>query len=147
MGPPGRGGWGAQPSTSSHAFVVSIPQAYKSWLQKNGEEKRLPALGLTNHQLFFVGFAQVRLRSPPPGCHFRAPQGGGVSPVPTAVPLPQVWCSVRTPESSHEGLVTDPHSPDKYRVIGTLSNSRDFVQHFGCPLGSPMNPGKHCEVW
>uniref|UniRef100_A0A8V0Z9T6 endothelin-converting enzyme 1 n=1 Tax=Gallus gallus TaxID=9031 RepID=A0A8V0Z9T6_CHICK len=121
--------------------------AYKSWLQKNGEEKRLPALGLTNHQLFFVGFAQVRLRSPPPGCHFRAPQGGGVSPVPTAVPLPQVWCSVRTPESSHEGLVTDPHSPDKYRVIGTLSNSRDFVQHFGCPLGSPMNPGKHCEVW
>ncbi|NWJ03054.1 ECE2 enzyme, partial [Crypturellus undulatus] len=90
--------------------------AYKSWLQKNGEEKRLPALGLTNHQLFFVGFAQV-------------------------------WCSVRTPESSHEGLVTDPHSPDKYRVIGTLSNSRDFVEHFGCPLGSPMNPGKHCEVW
>lgn len=140
-------GRGAQPSTSSHAFVASIPQAYKSWLQKNGEEKRLPALGLTNHQLFFVGFAQVRLRSPPPGCHFRAPQGGGVSPVPTAVPLPQVWCSVRTPESSHEGLVTDPHSPDKYRVIGTLSNSRDFVQHFGCPLGSPMNPGKHCEVW
>ncbi|NWX94391.1 ECE2 enzyme, partial [Nothoprocta pentlandii] len=90
--------------------------AYKSWLQRNGEEKRLPALGLTNHQLFFVGFAQV-------------------------------WCSVRTPESSHEGLVTDPHSPDKYRVIGTLSNSRDFVEHFGCPLGSPMNPGKHCEVW
>uniref|UniRef100_A0A8C3JQ70 endothelin-converting enzyme 1 n=1 Tax=Calidris pygmaea TaxID=425635 RepID=A0A8C3JQ70_9CHAR len=90
--------------------------AYKSWLQKNGEEKRLPALGLTNHQLFFVGFAQV-------------------------------WCSVRTPESSHEGLVTDPHSPDKFRVIGTLSNSRDFVEHFGCPLGSPMNPGKHCEVW
>ncbi|KAM4769787.1 endothelin-converting enzyme 2 isoform 2-T2 [Cyanocitta cristata] len=90
--------------------------AYKSWLQKNGEEKRLPALGLTNHQLFFVGFAQV-------------------------------WCSVRTPESSHEGLVTDPHSPDKYRVIGTLSNSRDFVEHFSCPLGSPMNPGKHCEVW
>uniref|UniRef100_A0A803XRC7 endothelin-converting enzyme 1 n=1 Tax=Meleagris gallopavo TaxID=9103 RepID=A0A803XRC7_MELGA len=90
--------------------------AYKFWLQKNGEEKQLPALGLTNHQLFFVGFAQV-------------------------------WCSVRTPESSHEGLVTDPHSPDKYRVIGTLSNSRDFVQHFGCPLGSPMNPGKHCEVW
>uniref|UniRef100_A0A8C6JFM5 endothelin-converting enzyme 1 n=3 Tax=Melopsittacus undulatus TaxID=13146 RepID=A0A8C6JFM5_MELUD len=90
--------------------------AYKSWLQKNGEEKRLPALELTNHQLFFVGFAQV-------------------------------WCSVRTPESSHEGLVTDPHSPDKYRVIGTLSNSRDFVEHFGCPLGSPMNPGKHCEVW
>ncbi|CAI5775996.1 endothelin-converting enzyme 2 [Podarcis lilfordi] len=90
--------------------------AYKVWLKKNGEEKRLPSVDLTSHQLFFLGFAQV-------------------------------WCSVRTPESSHEGLVTDPHSPDKFRVIGTLSNSRDFVEHFGCPVGSLMNPGKHCEVW
>ncbi|XP_066475738.1 endothelin-converting enzyme 2 [Tiliqua scincoides] len=90
--------------------------AYKVWLKKNGEEKRLPSVDLTNHQLFFLGFAQV-------------------------------WCSVQTPESSHEGLMTDPHSPDKFRVIGTLSNSRDFVEHFECPVGSPMNPGKHCEVW
>uniref|UniRef100_A0A673NCN6 endothelin-converting enzyme 1 n=1 Tax=Sinocyclocheilus rhinocerous TaxID=307959 RepID=A0A673NCN6_9TELE len=33
--------------------------AYRSWVQKNGEEKRLPAVNLTNDQLFFVGFAQV----------------------------------------------------------------------------------------
>ncbi|XP_034517663.1 endothelin-converting enzyme 2 isoform X5 [Ailuropoda melanoleuca] len=58
-----------------------------------------------------------------------------------------VWCSVRTPESSHEGLVTDPHSPARFRVLGTLSNSRDFLRHFGCPVGSPMNPGQLCEVW
>uniref|UniRef100_A0A3P9B557 endothelin-converting enzyme 1 n=1 Tax=Maylandia zebra TaxID=106582 RepID=A0A3P9B557_9CICH len=73
--------------------------AYRSWIQGNGDEKRLPAVNLTNDQLFFVGFAQV-------------------------------WCSVRTPESAHEGLVTDPHSPPRYRVIGT-----------------PMNTGKRCEVW
>uniref|UniRef100_A0A670ZJC0 endothelin-converting enzyme 1 n=1 Tax=Pseudonaja textilis TaxID=8673 RepID=A0A670ZJC0_PSETE len=90
--------------------------AYKAWLKKNGEEKHLPSVGLTSHQLFFLGFAQV-------------------------------WCSVRTPESSHEGLMTDPHSPDKFRVIGTLSNSRDFLEHFECPIGSFMNPGKYCEVW
>ncbi|XP_075718016.1 endothelin-converting enzyme 2 isoform X2 [Rhinoderma darwinii] len=90
--------------------------AYKSWLQKHGEEKRLPGVRLTNHQLFFVGFAQV-------------------------------WCSVRTPESSHEGLVTDPHSPAKFRVIGTLSNSRDFADHFNCPKGTLMHPGKYCDVW
>ncbi|XP_014638623.1 PREDICTED: endothelin-converting enzyme 2 isoform X3 [Ceratotherium simum simum] len=35
--------------------------AYKAWLRKHGEEQRLPAVGLTNHQLFFVGFAQVLL--------------------------------------------------------------------------------------
>uniref|UniRef100_A0A672MFI4 Endothelin-converting enzyme 1 n=1 Tax=Sinocyclocheilus grahami TaxID=75366 RepID=A0A672MFI4_SINGR len=90
--------------------------AYRSWVQKNGEEKRLPAVNLTNDQLFFVGFAQV-------------------------------WCSVRTPESAHEGLMTDPHSPPKYRVIGTLSNSPDFTEHFQCPLGSPMNSGHRCVVW
>nr|XP_005996806.1 PREDICTED: endothelin-converting enzyme 2 isoform X1 [Latimeria chalumnae] len=59
----------------------------------------------------------------------------------------QVWCAVRTPESSHEGLMTDPHSPAKYRVIGPLSNSKDFAEHFQCPVGSRMNPGKRCEVW
>lgn len=34
-------------------------QAYVNWIEKNGEEATLPALGMTNHQLFFVGFAQV----------------------------------------------------------------------------------------
>uniref|UniRef100_A0ACB8EEA6 Endothelin-converting enzyme 1 n=1 Tax=Sphaerodactylus townsendi TaxID=933632 RepID=A0ACB8EEA6_9SAUR len=90
--------------------------AYQNWVEKNGEETTLPTLGLTSHQLFFVGFAQV-------------------------------WCSVRTPESSHEGLITDPHSPSRFRVIGTVSNSRAFSEHFRCPVGSPMNPRQKCEVW
>lgn len=30
-----------------------------NWIEKNGEDSTLPALGMTNHQLFFVGFAQV----------------------------------------------------------------------------------------
>lgn len=144
-------------SIPSWSLRPALPQAYKSWLQKNGEEKRLPALGLTNHQLFFVGFAQVGRSemmgfpflpgSSEPSHSSPSAPGGALSPSLRLLPLRQVWCSVRTPESSHEGLVTDPHSPDKFRVIGTLSNSRDFVEHFGCPLGSPMNPGKHCEVW
>ncbi|KAG8569550.1 hypothetical protein GDO81_014456 [Engystomops pustulosus] len=91
-------------------------RAYQNWVKKNGEEQVLPSLGLTNDQLFFVGFAQV-------------------------------WCSVRTPESSHEGIMTDPHSPSRYRVIGSVSNSRAFSKHFQCPEGSPMNPAKKCEVW
>lgn len=62
-------------------------------------------------------------------------------------PRLQVWCSVRTPESSHEGLITDPHSPSRFRVIGTVSNSQEFAKHFSCPVGSPMNPPKKCEVW
>uniref|UniRef100_A0A8D1BI59 Endothelin-converting enzyme 1 n=1 Tax=Sus scrofa TaxID=9823 RepID=A0A8D1BI59_PIG len=59
----------------------------------------------------------------------------------------RVWCSVRTPESSHEGLITDPHSPSRFRVIGSISNSKEFSEHFHCPPGSPMNPHHKCEVW
>ncbi|KAM9409687.1 endothelin-converting enzyme 1 isoform 2-T4 [Pholidichthys leucotaenia] len=91
-------------------------KAYVNWIKKNGEEATLPALGMTNHQLFFVGFAQV-------------------------------WCSVRTPESSHEGMITDPHSPSRFRVIGTVSNSQEFSQHFGCKANTPMNPKHKCELW
>ncbi|XP_053083193.1 endothelin-converting enzyme 1 isoform X2 [Pangasianodon hypophthalmus] len=91
-------------------------KAYVNWIQKNGEEATLPALGMTNHQLFFVSFAQV-------------------------------WCSVRTPESSHEGVITDPHSPSRFRVIGTISNSHEFSKHFGCKVDSPMNPKRKCELW
>nr|AAH46653.1 Ece1 protein [Xenopus laevis] len=91
-------------------------RAYKNWVRKNGAEKLLPSLGLSNDQLFFVGFAQV-------------------------------WCTVRTTESSHEGIITDPHSPSRIRVIGSVSNSKEFAEHFQCPPGSPMNPRKKCEVW
>uniref|UniRef100_A0A3B4V2J9 Endothelin-converting enzyme 1 n=1 Tax=Seriola dumerili TaxID=41447 RepID=A0A3B4V2J9_SERDU len=91
-------------------------KAYMNWIKKNGEEATLPALGMTNHQLFFVGFAQI-------------------------------WCSVRTPESLHEGLITDPHSPSRYRVIGTISNSQEFSKHFGCKADAPMNPKHKCELW
>uniref|UniRef100_A0A673K1C9 Endothelin-converting enzyme 1 n=1 Tax=Sinocyclocheilus rhinocerous TaxID=307959 RepID=A0A673K1C9_9TELE len=90
-------------------------KAYINWIEKNGEAT-LPALGMTNHQLFFVGFAQV-------------------------------WCSVRTLESSHEGVITDPHSPSRFRVIGTISNSHEFSTHFGCKADSPMNPKRKCELW
>ncbi|KAK1799616.1 hypothetical protein P4O66_000385 [Electrophorus voltai] len=90
-------------------------KAYENWIWKHGKEAALPALDMTNHQLFFVGFAQV-------------------------------WCSVRTPESSHEGVITDPHSPSRFRVIGTVSNSDDFSKHFGCPPDTPMNPRRKCEL-
>ncbi|XP_068170979.1 endothelin-converting enzyme 1 isoform X2 [Antennarius striatus] len=91
-------------------------KAYMNWIKKNGEEATLPALGMTNHQLFFVGFAQV-------------------------------WCSVRTPESSHEGVITDPHSPPRFRVIGAIANSHEFSKHFSCKADAPMNPKHKCELW
>ncbi|KMQ83545.1 endothelin-converting enzyme 1-like protein [Lasius niger] len=59
----------------------------------------------------------------------------------------QVWCGSMRPEATRNKLKTAVHSPGKFRVIGTLCNSKDFAQVFNCPLGSPMNPVSKCSVW
>lgn len=59
----------------------------------------------------------------------------------------QIWCGSMRPEATKNKLKTAVHSPGKFRVIGTLSNTRDFAQVFNCPLGTPMNPIKKCSVW
>lgn len=59
----------------------------------------------------------------------------------------QTWCSVERPEYRKMMIATDPHTLNKYRVIGTLSNSEEFSKDFKCSIGSPMNPVDKCEVW
>lgn len=59
----------------------------------------------------------------------------------------QVWCGAMRPEATRSKLKTAVHSPGKFRVIGTLSNSEDFAREFQCPPGAPMNPVKKCSVW
>lgn len=44
-------------------------------------------------------------------------------------------------------METDDHPPSKFRVIGLLSNLKEFSQEFNCPLDSPMNPREKCEIW
>ncbi|KAG7188439.1 hypothetical protein KM043_008081 [Ampulex compressa] len=59
----------------------------------------------------------------------------------------QVWCGSMRPEATRNKLKTAVHSPGKFRVIGTLSNSKDFAEVYECPLGTPMNPIIKCSVW
>ncbi|XP_013143777.1 PREDICTED: endothelin-converting enzyme 1-like isoform X1 [Papilio polytes] len=59
----------------------------------------------------------------------------------------QVWCGAMRPEAMRNKLKTAVHSPGRFRVIGTLSNSQDFANEFNCPPGSPMNPKHKCSVW
>ncbi|KAK4872108.1 hypothetical protein RN001_016232 [Aquatica leii] len=59
----------------------------------------------------------------------------------------QVWCGTARPEATRNKIKTAVHSPGRFRVIGTLSNSQDFSEAYNCPSGSPMNPKKKCSIW
>ncbi|VDM14653.1 unnamed protein product [Wuchereria bancrofti] len=59
----------------------------------------------------------------------------------------QVWCGHQTKEAQIKQVLTNEHSPAKYRVNGPLSNLPEFSQAFNCPLGSSLNPQKRCSVW
>lgn len=59
----------------------------------------------------------------------------------------QIWCENNRPEAMLTKIRSGQHSPNKFRVIGTLSNSEDFSRAYNCPVGSRMNPERKCKVW
>ncbi|XP_022829519.1 neprilysin-11-like [Spodoptera litura] len=59
----------------------------------------------------------------------------------------QIWCGNSTVGALKSKMVEGVHSPNKIRVIGTLSNSKEFAEAWSCPLGSPMNPEHKCVLW
>jgi endothelin-converting enzyme/putative endopeptidase len=59
----------------------------------------------------------------------------------------QVWCTADRDETARLRAITDPHSPGKYRVNGTLSNMPEFQKAFGCKAGQPMVSPNACRVW
>jgi len=59
----------------------------------------------------------------------------------------QVWCENRTEQSARQSALTDPHSPGRWRVNGTVQNFDQFGKAFGCAKGQPMLPATSCRVW
>jgi putative endopeptidase len=59
----------------------------------------------------------------------------------------QVWCESRTAEYSRNAVLTDPHSPGRFRANGTVQNFEEFGNAFNCKKGQPMYPEKSCRVW
>lgn len=61
----------------------------------------------------------------------------------------QVWRRKSRPEETRRRLLTDPHSPGKYRVIGILSNLPEFYRAFDVHKGDPMwrSPDKRVQIW
>jgi len=50
----------------------------------------------------------------------------------------ETWRTLTREEATRMRVVTDPHSPAKFRVNGPLSNLPEFYEAFGCKDGDPM---------
>ena len=61
----------------------------------------------------------------------------------------QVWRANTRDEALKLRLVTDPHSPAKFRCNGPLSNTPEFQKAFNLPDGCPMvrPPDKRVTIW
>jgi putative endopeptidase len=59
----------------------------------------------------------------------------------------QSWCSNTRAEVSRLRATVDPHSPEKYRTNGVISNMPEFQQAFHCKAGSAMVRENRCRVW
>ncbi|XP_076036619.1 uncharacterized protein LOC143022352 [Oratosquilla oratoria] len=91
--------------------------AYRKYVDRNGEEPRLP--GLENYspeQLFFIANANL-------------------------------WCGSITNQGLLNQILTDPHSPSQFRVNGPMSNMEEFSKIWSCKDTSLMNRPKKCVVW
>ncbi|HUS04775.1 MAG TPA: M13 family metallopeptidase [Bryobacteraceae bacterium] len=59
----------------------------------------------------------------------------------------QIWCTNMTDQALRLRTQTDPHSPGRYRVNGTVSNMPEFQKAFACKAGQPMVRQNACSVW
>ncbi|XP_055347090.1 neprilysin-11-like [Paramacrobiotus metropolitanus] len=59
----------------------------------------------------------------------------------------QVWCNKERIESERVDLLTEEHSPNRFRVNGAVSNMPEFAQTFNCTENARMNPAVKQVVW
>lgn len=59
----------------------------------------------------------------------------------------QSWCGQTRDETKRMRATIDPHSPEKYRTNGVVSNMPEFQEAFHCKSGSPMVNQNRCRVW
>jgi endothelin-converting enzyme/putative endopeptidase len=63
------------------------------------------------------------------------------------VGMAQWACGDERPESKRMGAITNPHSPNEYRINGVVSNMPEFAAAFSCKVGQSMVREKACRVW
>lgn len=56
----------------------------------------------------------------------------------------QIWCSNPEKREYYEG---EKHSPNVFRVIGTLRNMDEFAETFNCTKNQYMYSKRKCDFW
>jgi predicted metalloendopeptidase len=59
----------------------------------------------------------------------------------------QVWCENMAPQEARNRAMTDPHSPGRFRTIGTVENMPEFQKAFSCKATEAMVSANACRVW
>jgi endothelin-converting enzyme/putative endopeptidase len=61
--------------------------------------------------------------------------------------MAQWACGYERPENKRLNAITNPHSPDEYRINGVVSDMPEFAKAFSCKAGQPMARVNACRVW
>ena len=59
----------------------------------------------------------------------------------------QVWCENMAPQEARNRAITDPHSPGRFRVNGTVQNMQEFQKAVSYKASRPMLSENACRVW
>ncbi|KIY74398.1 zincin [Cylindrobasidium torrendii FP15055 ss-10] len=61
----------------------------------------------------------------------------------------RIWGRSMKTAAAVQQVLTDPHSPARFRVDGTVSNIPEFAEAFKCPKGAKLNPPveEQCRFW
>jgi putative endopeptidase len=61
----------------------------------------------------------------------------------------QIWKNNVRPEALRQLILTDPHSPGEFRVLGTLGNMPQFYEVFGVKEDMKMyrSPETRANIW
>jgi endothelin-converting enzyme/putative endopeptidase len=61
--------------------------------------------------------------------------------------MAQWACGSERDETKRANAITNPHSPNEYRINGVVANMPEFATAFSCKVGQPMVRAKSCRVW
>ncbi|XP_023315896.1 membrane metallo-endopeptidase-like 1, partial [Trichogramma pretiosum] len=92
-------------------------EAYRIWKSKHGDEPLLTGFGNFTHEQLFF------------------------------LSYAHMWCDSLTDDGLLIWISQHSHCPGRVRLQQVLRNSEHFSRAFSCPVGSPMNPKKKCQLW